>query len=425
MMMYLLISHAFANGGPVEIADPSLVGGVVLKQATSVSLISEKLKITVIDRGHYTVDAQYILNSEAEEKVQYGIPLEWSKEFYSDEYITENLTVQLGVETHRCTNFVKADPDLKTADETSEYGSGWCLINMTIPKGDNIPLRLQYTGDLQRYDSATNKSMAVDYTPRILNYALFPAGYWSGNAKKLDIVLDMGDMAPYATLNFVNSASFEAPHSKSKGVYSWSYTDVDLKRLATLSVKFDMEPMLEHEDMLARIQQSKYKGSFKFSASSTLPDQGSKHYGVANLTDGKLDTAWCEGKDGNGVGESLQVIVSPDPSTDRGGLWALAIAPGYASSAKSWTSNGRAKSFKVSLCNSDSVQTLSVKPTSWNHSLQLLEPQEYHDGKMVETVQDLLREQKAVCLNISFASVEEGKYADACISELHFLASWE
>ena len=420
--MHLLVAHAFANGGPVELSDPSLVGGVVLKHATSVSLISEKLKIKVIDRGHYTVDAQYILKSESEQKVQYGIPLEWSKEFYSDEYITENLTVQLGDQTHRCTDFVKDPSDPMVEDGNAEYGRGWCLVNMTIPKGDNIPLRLQYTGDLQRYDSATNKSMAVSYTPRILNYALFPAGYWSGNAKKLDIVLDMGDMAPYATLD---SGRFEAPHSKSKGVYSWSYTDVDLKKLETLSVKFDMEPMLEHEDMLVRIEQSTYKDSVKFSASSTLANQGSKNYGVANLTDGKLDTAWCEGKDGNGVGESLQLTVLPDPSTDRGGVWAFAISPGYASSEKAWTSNGRAKSFNVSLCNSDSVQTLSVKPTSWNHSLQLLEPQEYHDGKMVETVQDLLREQKEVCLNITFASVEKGKYSDACISELHFLASWE
>ena len=419
MVLHLLVSHAFANGGPVELSDPSLTGGVVLKQSTSVSLISEKLTITVIDRGHYTVDAQYMLKSESEQKVQYGIPLEWNKDFYSDEYITAKLTIQLGEETHRCTDVVKADPDPKVEDEMSEYGRGWCLVNMTIPKGDSIPLRLQYTGDLQRYDSATNKSMAVSYSPRILNYVLFPAGYWSGNAKKLDIVLDMGGMASYATLGF------EPPHSKSKGVYSWSFTDVDLKKMESLSVKFDIEPMLEHEDMLARIQQSTYKDSFKFSASSTLANQGSKTYGVANLTDGKLDTAWCEGKEGSGVGESLQVTVLPDPSKQRGGLWAFAVSPGYASSAKSWTSNGRAKSFNVSLCNSDSVQTLSVKPTSWNHSLQLLEPEEYHDGKLFEQVQDLLREQKEVCFNITFASVEKGKYSDACISELHFLAGWE
>jgi hypothetical protein len=418
-IVHLLVAQAFANGGPVELADPSFVGGVGLKQATSVSLISEKLKIKVIDRGHYTVDAQYILKSDSEQKVQYGIPLEWSKEFYSEEYITEKVTVQLGEETHRCTDFVKVAPAPNVEDEMSEYGSGWCLVNMTIPKGDGIPLRLQYTGDLQRSDFATNKSMAVMYSPRILNYALFPAGYWSGNAKKLDIVLDMGEMAPYAAL------SFEAPHSKSKGVYSWSYTDVDLKKLESLSVKFDMEPMLEHEDMLVRIEQSTYKDSVKFSASSTLANQGSKNYGVANLTDGKLDTAWCEGKKGSGIGESLQVTVLPDPSQERGGLWALAISPGYASSEKAWTSNGRAQSLNVSLCNSDSVQTVSLKPTSWNHSLQLLEPEEYHDGKLFESVQDLLREQKEVCLNITFASVEKGKYADACISELHFLAGWE
>ena len=35
-IVHLLISHAFANGGPVELAEPSLTGGVVLKQATSV-----------------------------------------------------------------------------------------------------------------------------------------------------------------------------------------------------------------------------------------------------------------------------------------------------------------------------------------------------------------------------------------------------
>ena len=141
-----------------------------------------------------------------------------------------------------------------------------------------------------REDFATNKSMHVDYSTRVLEYHLFPAGYWNGNAKTVDITLDYGQLAPYAKLKFTK------PHSSEGTKLKWHFEDVDLKTLGTLSVDFDMNPVLEHRDMKAMIQNNEFKKYTTITASSTLSSQGNNTYAVENLRDGDLNTLGVRGQ---------------------------------------------------------------------------------------------------------------------------------
>ena len=64
-MIYLamaLIANGFANGGLVDSALTDAAGGVVLKQSTDVTLVSEKLTLKVLDGRHYPADALYTFN---------------------------------------------------------------------------------------------------------------------------------------------------------------------------------------------------------------------------------------------------------------------------------------------------------------------------------------------------------------------------
>ncbi len=407
-----LSSVVFANGGVVDATEPAASGGVVLKQSTDVTLVSEKLTIKVLDGSTYDVDALYTLSSAKAQTVQYGVPLAWSIQSESSEYIQEKLTVTLNDKRHSCDS-IQFD---KGSDEIAER-SGWCLISLEIPKGESIPLHLQYTGQLLREDFATNKSMHVAYSTRVLEYHLFPAGYWNGNAKTVDITLDYGALAPYAKLKFIK------PHLSEGAKRIWHFEDVDLKTLGTLSVDLDMNPVLEHRDMKALIQNNEFKKHTTITASSTLSAQGSNTYAVENLQDGNMNTAWCEGAKGNGAGETLEVRIPHEPFANKGPmLWALAVSPGYAKSEKAWKGNGRVQSLKVGECGASAFQILSLRNDNHTHSLQLLQAEEYHDSQLFEQIQNNMMQGKEICLTVSIDKTADGKYPDTCISELHFIA---
>jgi hypothetical protein len=72
-------------------------------------------------------------------------------------------------------------------------------------------------------------------------------------------------------------------------------------------------------------------------ASSTLANQGQYSYGVSNVSDDDPMTAWVEGRDDYGFGESFEVKARA----------VNVIYNGYQSSAKSWLQNSRVKKFRV------------------------------------------------------------------------------
>ena len=77
--------------------------------------------------------------------------------------------------------------------------------------------------------------------------------------------------------------------------------------------------------------------------SSTLPKQGAYSYEAAHLLDGLRKTAWVEGVDGYGIGESItirqKVVISDGefPLQYTG----VCIVNGYARTEKAWKNNAR------------------------------------------------------------------------------------
>lgn len=72
-------------------------------------------------------------------------------------------------------------------------------------------------------------------------------------------------------------------------------------------------------------------------ASSTLPSQGSKSYGIKNLFDGNPMSAWVEGDSEYGIGEYFEVD----------GFNVNVIYNGYQSSPSNWLNNSRVKRFLI------------------------------------------------------------------------------
>ena len=130
-------------------------------------------------------------------------------------------------------------------------------------------------------------------------------------------------------------------------------------------------------------------------ASSTLPHRQPGRYGVANLTDGDLNSAWCEGKEGDGIGESITFTFREPRKIGR-----IGIVVGYAKSGNVFRSNNRVEAVTVTMPNRD-----LVKLSLWDEpKMQFLE---IPPGKAVRS------------MKITIDKVFRGeKYRDTCLSEI-------
>jgi hypothetical protein len=88
-------------------------------------------------------------------------------------------------------------------------------------------------------------------------------------------------------------------------------------------------------------------------ASSVLTGSGANRYGVKQLQDGDVSTAWVEGAKGDGVGAWLEFTF--DRATGDAGkvrdtgvaVTSIDIMNGYRKSAKTWAANGRVREFDM------------------------------------------------------------------------------
>ena len=87
----------------------------------------------------------------------------------------------------------------------------------------------------------------------------------------------------------------------------------------------------------------------RISASSTLAATGSLSYEAANAHDFNAATAWVEGKDDDGIGETLTYEFYFDDKSYTGtmGINRLLIANGYKKTRELWIANNRVKRLKV------------------------------------------------------------------------------
>ena len=139
-------------------------------------------------------------------------------------------------------------------------------------------------------------------------------------------------------------------------------------------------------------------------ASSTLPSSGGNTYGTANLTDGRYDTAWVEGKDGDGIGEYLDFKV-PKGTLLKG----FVIVPGYMKSRSLLEKNGVPVSLEA-----ETGGMIYPLDLSGSDEMFLTEGEYCYCSFSAPVVSD-------GNVRITIKDVRSGsRYDDTCISELYF-----
>ncbi len=122
-------------------------------------------------------------------------------------------------------------------------------------------------------------------------------------------------------------------------------------------------------------------------ASSHLPPQGANRYDVDQLDDASAQTAWVEGAEGPGIGESLVFRLIGDPEHDVGsvGLWGFRVVNGYGKSEAAWRDNGRVRTALL-LVNGRPVAHIELADTRLMQSVSLPDGPQVRAGDVVTLV---------------------------------------
>jgi len=149
-----------------------------------------------------------------------------------------------------------------------------------------------------------------------------------------------------------------------------------------------------------------YCGNFTHteSASSSLRRRGALRYDARQAHDGDLSTAWVEGRDGDGRGEFLEIVI--DAAEHKGDplkLTALRIYNGYRKNRATWRENSRVK--RMNLYVDEKAYAVVNLKDSYNYQTVALDPIQLKAGKTK--------------LRFEIVTVFEGsKYSDTAITEI-------
>ena len=142
--------------------------------------------------------------------------------------------------------------------------------------------------------------------------------------------------------------------------------------------------------------------SNSFSASSTLPNEGTLTYYPKNAFDGDITTAWVEGVSGNGIGECLSVSFEESVN-----IQAFGFDNGYSKSENLYYKNSRPKQLKF------------IFETEYGTEETNFSFDDKYDGDFFFHYANSFKQVKKI--NIFIEDVYAGsKYEDTCITDIFF-----
>lgn len=144
-------------------------------------------------------------------------------------------------------------------------------------------------------------------------------------------------------------------------------------------------------------------GNYQVNASSFLKSQGENVYDAKSANDLSYQTAWIEGAEGDGLGESIAYTFKNESPR----ITAVIVSNGYMKTEKTWKNNGRVKKLKV-YENDHPIAVLNLKDLRADQKFEIGTLGRRADGK------DLI-------LKFELLEVYPGdKYEDTAITEIYF-----
>lgn len=262
----------------------------------------------------------------------------------------------------------------------AKVGSAWCEGEAAAGLGEWIEYRFDGEVTLNRIELYNGNWYSREYYDRHNRIKLVQIKYSNGTTERWEVpdkmerqVLTLKAPVKTRSVRFVLKEVFPGN----------TFNDTYLSEMLFFGP--DPGPQLE---------------GIKSKASSNLPPDGGSSYGPEKLTDGLVDTPWCEGKKDAGVGESITFTL---PGATA--LKELRLLNGVAVTADTYQKNGRPTKLKVEVDGKPGTEISLPDTFELWHTIPL-------DGQKVSSV-------KLTVLEATSGT----QYNDTCMSEIQWMVA--
>jgi len=286
----------------------------------------------------------------------------------------------------------------------------WYTFKLKFPGKESRTLRIEYHAPYHVSEMSVSDDNKVE--PSTFAYSLSSAAVWKGPIQRGKATIRAVGVPPeFVQLNLAKR------FQKSGSQWSWEFTnleptkDDDLivlahpgyqSKLRTSAGKHDGPGDGPTERVEFRDTDGKWSmrhRQYSISASSTHPNDGELSYAAENVKTGSIGSAWVEGAEGDGLGESLELTLKPARRLSH-----LAIRNGLCKSESHYFANGRVAELAISI--NGKPPFLAAIPDEFL-SRNLYEIPLPKDAPEVRT------------LKLTIQKVYRGsKYADTCIDSI-------
>ena len=231
---------------------------------------------------------------------------------------------------------------------------GWMVSEVKFPAGETLVVEISYDSDYEQKSFSISDSGTTE--PQRFRYRLSTGAVWNGPIGQGTVRVRIADGVDAAPVKVVAPANRFKKHPE--GGWVWDFTDLE----PTLADDIEIHTTEEHfstrdytesrrgiSEGYERIGKKWFwqHTDYTAGASSTLTSDKEHDYsaaGVKNPDDYETFLAWVEGKEDDGIGESITLTQkSPAP------VAAILVRPGFGRDKSLWQANNRPKTLKITL----------------------------------------------------------------------------
>jgi len=413
-------SVLFANGGPIDGSDVHATGNIRMIQKKDISLDTEDLRVE-FDGDYAVVRVEYHLtNHGKKDTVTYGFPVDYTRP--EDREFTEelknagkplqNIIIEADGKALKTREY-KEPKKRGKKEKQPPYLRAWTVTDLEFGEAEQKVVIVSYRVKNFLDDWSYSKSFQPVYSDRTFTYLLSPSGSWGdGIVRKLSIAIDSSKIKSKAG---VIKKIVPKGYTISDDIIRWEFENFDIKKAKDLKVIYNDTARLMSEFLVTERMPARLVKQAKSSSTLKNPADPGRH-DPSKALDRNLDTAWCEGANDDGIGQSLTFELKDAIISGVG------IINGYAKNEETYQSNNRIKKIKLIMIqkNGEKKEEIVDLPKTDFSRLNREAVAPFIDwvldnGDPYETTKNI---------TLVIQEVYPGsKYHDTCISEVYFIGS--
>jgi hypothetical protein len=329
-----------SNEGPIDESAVLKTGNLTLLQKKEIFLEKEMLHISLEGDFAHVYGYYELINPGPEDEVTIGFPVDFLKdsEIYGIAWQQESLPYyQLSDENGKLEikEYIDEKPQVVIYDgRKRDVLRRWYVTEVKFPANSCKKLVVKYTVRNSLLDMDSVATFFPLYSDRLFTYFFVPNEGWGNDIINwFQVIIDVRDNIETGTV--IKSLNLPGVSSYG-GLFIYETENFSLQDAPELKILYDNSASLLTEFVNA--YQIKEDNILSLRASSKFTD-----HTVDKLMDLDFSTAWVTGKEGNGVGEWVEIKLKDFC------LQSVGIINGVTSNEKTYNSFNRIKKLKIEI----------------------------------------------------------------------------